>query len=159
AFLGDSPPNKTHVLHKDDIKTNNHVSNLYWGDDADNMRDMIKNGRLLRGSDKTDAKLSEEDIENIRAKYAEGNVTQHQLAEEYDVHQVHISRIISGKEWTHVGGVISSTNRGNLSEETVLEIRNSYNIGVFSQREIADAYGLDQSHISRIVNHKIWTHI
>src|SRR5699024_277444 len=78
AFLGDSPPNKTHVLHKDDIKTNNHVSNLYWGDDADNMRDMIKNGRLLRGSDKTDAKLSEEDIENIRAKYAEGNVPQHQ---------------------------------------------------------------------------------
>jgi len=32
-------------LHRDDVKWHNHVSNLYWGSAADNMRDCIRNGR------------------------------------------------------------------------------------------------------------------
>ena len=32
-------------LHRDDVKWHNHVSNLYWGTHADNMRDCVRNGR------------------------------------------------------------------------------------------------------------------
>lgn len=33
------------VRHLDDVKTNNHVSNLAWGTHSDNARDAIRNGR------------------------------------------------------------------------------------------------------------------
>lgn len=31
-------------LHKDDVKTNNHLSNLYWGTPSQNMHDRVRNG-------------------------------------------------------------------------------------------------------------------
>lgn len=159
-FIGDPPSGKNHVLHRDDIKTNNHVSNLYWGDDADNMMDMKRNECLSIGSNRTDSKLTESDVLDIRKRYKRGESNQSELAEVYGVHQVQISRIITGKEWAHVGSIDLGYNKGKkLSEGDVLEIRNAYRIGVFSQSEIADAYNVDPALISKIVNRKIWTHL
>ena len=46
AFItNDDPEGKPHVLHWDDDKENNHVSNLRWGNPSDNMRDKVRNGR------------------------------------------------------------------------------------------------------------------
>lgn len=39
-----NPNNLPFVLHKDDNKENNHISNLYWGTVADNTKDSIRNG-------------------------------------------------------------------------------------------------------------------
>lgn len=44
AFLGPSPEGKPLVLHKDDNPENNTPENLYWGDLADNQRDVLMNG-------------------------------------------------------------------------------------------------------------------
>jgi len=46
-----------------------------------------------------------------------------------------------------------------LSENDVLEIRAAYKLGCFLQKEIARAYGVRSTTISRIVNRKNWTHI
>lgn len=35
------------VRHKDDIKSNNHVDNLCWGTQRDNIHDSIRNGRFV----------------------------------------------------------------------------------------------------------------
>lgn len=43
AFVCPRPPGLL-GLHRDDAKWHNHVSNLYWGTAADNMRDCLRNG-------------------------------------------------------------------------------------------------------------------
>lgn len=44
AWVGPKPP-KHEGLHKDDIRINNTVDNLYWGTRSQNMNDMVRNGR------------------------------------------------------------------------------------------------------------------
>lgn len=42
-----NPDNKPNVCHKNDIKTDNRLTNLYWGDQKDNMEDKFRNGRYV----------------------------------------------------------------------------------------------------------------
>lgn len=51
-----------------------------------------------------------------------------------------------------------ASNR-KLSLNDVLEIRNAYRLKVFTQQEIADAYGVSRAQIWRIVNRKRWSHV
>ena len=44
-----------------------------------------------------------------------------------------------------------------LTQEEVLEIRELYAEGEWTQRELADEFGVRNSHISRIVRRKSWT--
>ena len=48
AFHGPPPTPEHEVCHWDDVKTNNHVSNLRWGTRADNVGDMARNGNNYR---------------------------------------------------------------------------------------------------------------
>lgn len=43
AFVGPRPPGMQ-TLHWDDVKTNNHLSNLRWGTPQENQYDRIRNG-------------------------------------------------------------------------------------------------------------------
>lgn len=43
-FIGPAPTGKPWVLHWDDDRDNNHVSNLRWGDALENVHDAIRNG-------------------------------------------------------------------------------------------------------------------
>ena len=43
AFIGERPPG-SFVLHKDDNRDNNHVTNLYYGTPTDNAQDRVTNG-------------------------------------------------------------------------------------------------------------------
>ena len=44
-----NPENKPCVCHKDNNKLNNPVDNLYWGTQKENLEQMIKDGRSLKG--------------------------------------------------------------------------------------------------------------
>jgi hypothetical protein len=43
AFVGSCPPRQER-LHADDVKTNNHLSNLRYGTRSENLRDRVRNG-------------------------------------------------------------------------------------------------------------------
>jgi hypothetical protein len=43
AFVGPPSEGAPHALHKDDDRANNHVSNLYWGNQLENAADCIDN--------------------------------------------------------------------------------------------------------------------
>jgi DNA invertase Pin-like site-specific DNA recombinase len=49
-----------------------------------------------------------------------------------------------------------SNGYAKLTREQVDEIRRRYATGAETQYVIADAFGIDQSHVSLIVRHKIW---
>lgn len=46
-----------------------------------------------------------------------------------------------------------------LSENDVLDIRNAYNLGCFSQKEISKSYGVSYNAINSIINKKTWRHL
>ena len=49
--------------------------------------------------------------------------------------------------------------QSKLSEEQVLQIRELYATGNFSQRQLAKQFGVVQAQIYRIINRKKWTHL
>ena len=44
SFVGPPPAGKPLALHGDGVRDNNHVSNLRWGNQSENMRDAIRHG-------------------------------------------------------------------------------------------------------------------
>ena len=67
------------ALHKNDVKSDDRPSNLYWGTDSDNRRDCIANGIHKGGQ------LCDSDIAEIKALYASKTWTQIDLAYIYGV--------------------------------------------------------------------------
>lgn len=49
--------------------------------------------------------------------------------------------------------------RSKLTEQAILEIRDKYATGMFSQRELGNEYGVSQAHIGYVVNKKSWAHV
>lgn len=91
---------------------------LWLGTSADNTADMVAKGRSGKGRPRIHpivvppgiafgerhglAKLTEQAVREIRAKYAEGTTTYARLSSEYGIDKATLSRIIHRKAWTHV---------------------------------------------------------
>lgn len=58
--------------------------------------------RSIRGEKSGNAKLTAEDVRQIRACYAKGEADTVELADEYSVTPGHVSRIINRKAWAHI---------------------------------------------------------
>ena len=92
------------VRHKCDNPPCINPAHLELGTDADNSRDKVTRGRAgaLRGEAHLSAKLTEDQVREIRLRYAQGGVTQEMLAAEYGVAKPTIGGITSGRIWKHV---------------------------------------------------------
>jgi hypothetical protein len=75
---------------------------LFLGTQADNMKDAGLKRRLPHGSSQHNAKLTEAAVCEIRSRYASGDSTQQELADEFGVTNGNISVIINRKSWRHV---------------------------------------------------------
>lgn len=51
------------------------------------------------------------------------------------------------------------THSARLNEANIIKIREMYSTGTYTQKQIADIFGVCGSHVSRIVNGKKWKHI
>jgi hypothetical protein len=95
-------PEGMQVLHRCDNPACINPGHLWLGTHNDNMRDMKRKGRRLgvnTGEENGAAKLTWEDVDEIRARYEAGGISQEALATEYDVTQTAIYRIVRGKTW------------------------------------------------------------
>ena len=97
AFRG-PPEGDLDGLHNDGNHLNNWLGNLRWGTHTDNMRDKTFHGTQMLGTKHHQAKLTEDDVREIRA----ANATGRSLAEIYGVSQVAIHLIRTRKTWKHV---------------------------------------------------------
>jgi hypothetical protein len=101
AFVGEPPPGMQ-VCHNDDIRSNNHYSNLRADTPKANQADRIKFGKVRRGVAGGNCKVTKEQVREIRAAYAAGGVQQKDLAKQYGVEPSQISCIVTRKSWAWV---------------------------------------------------------
>jgi hypothetical protein len=89
------------ILHSCDNRRCCNPNHLSEGTNKDNSKDMINKGRSLTGERNPDAKLTYQQVEDIRLKYSIGNISWNKLANEYNVSKRTIGRIINKKTWNH----------------------------------------------------------
>lgn len=98
AFLPPPAAGQKVVRHLDGNPISNHVTNLAWGTQADNMRDCVRHGRTLKGIKNPNAKLNGRRAALIRGLDAEG-FSQRAIAAFFDVNPETIRRVCSGEGW------------------------------------------------------------
>jgi hypothetical protein len=98
------------VLHTCDFRACVNPAHLWLGTAQDNVNDALQKGRMrypgpttpLRGVANPRAKLTEEDVLEIRAAYGNGDVTVRALATDYDVSPSLIHAVVTRKTWRHI---------------------------------------------------------
>lgn len=94
-------PSRTQVCHSCDVPVCCNPAHLFLGTQRDNMADKVKKDRQAKGTKVGCAKLTEDNVREIRACWGV-MATQRQLAREFGVHQSIISDIVTRKTWKHV---------------------------------------------------------
>lgn len=92
------------VLHHCDTPACVRPDHLFLGTTSDNARDAIKKGRFTfprheAGASASNAKLTWEDVRDIRRLYATGTISQARLAATYQLNQSTISHIVRHKTY------------------------------------------------------------
>lgn len=148
------------VRHKCDNPICTNPSHLEAGTPKDNVMDRKERGRSCRGEDSHFAKLTEQDVIDIRRSEL-GSVA---LAAKYGVQKHVIFSARSGRSWAHVDEPADPTprirkgeqvNTAKLSEDDVRAIRSAKG----TQKEIAANFNIDPSTVSLIQRKKRWAHV
>lgn len=103
-----SPPSSPCVLHKCDNPRCVNPRHLFEGDNDDNVADRVAKGRTVspRGTRSAHAKLTDEQVLEIRVRCASGEKLQ-SVADSFGVSEAAISHIRRRRSWTHLGGPAS----------------------------------------------------
>lgn len=98
--LAHGAPGQLHVLHRCDNPPCVNPAHLFLGTHQDNMDDMYAKGRRVpaRGERNRHAKLTVEQVQEIRDRYAGGEI-QISLAKAFGVSQPAISQIVRRAHW------------------------------------------------------------
>jgi len=165
AFLSNSE-NLPIVNHKDGVKGNNHVDNLEWCTNSENMIHAyelgLANPRL--GEDNIHSKLDNSSAEEIKQDILSG-MRYVDIAEKHNISPATVSTINTGKRWgtekiklekTKLKGVNNPASK--LTDDDVREIFECLKRGE-SQSEIAQKFSVAKGLISEIARKNIWTHI
>jgi DNA-binding XRE family transcriptional regulator len=171
-----SIPDGLHVCHRCDNPICVRPDHLFLGTPAENAADSVAKGRrkgprtyspkrALRGQKNPNAKLSDDQVREIRQRYATGTASQEELAFEFGVTRWTIRHITSNKRWKHIPAERSTVERLALNESyesykltpsQVLSIRERYAAGLASQVALAAEYGVSRTAIYHIVYGKRW---
>jgi hypothetical protein len=103
-------PDGLKVCHHCDTPACVRPEHLFLGTDADNVRDKMAKGRYVfpsresapKGEDHHWCQLTEEQVIEIRERYATGYETCASLAYAYDVSFTNIHAIVTRRSWKHV---------------------------------------------------------
>lgn len=102
-YKGDIPDGYL-VCHKCDNRHCVNPDHLFIGTVRDNNLDMFKKGRAntCKGSRNWKAKLNEDQVKEILKMWYGGGVTKKDIANNYDVRQSMICKIINKRSWKHI---------------------------------------------------------
>ncbi len=97
-------PNELCVLHRCDNPSCVNPTHLFLGTRGDNAADMVWKNRHAKGENVPWAKLTDEQVREIRSRYEYNSTTNgaYALARDFGVSQPTIARILDGRTWKHV---------------------------------------------------------
>lgn len=100
--ISDKLEDGDHALHHCDNKRCVNPDHLYSGDQSDNMRDSFERGTHdFSGENHNQSKLTNEDVREIRRQHETEDITQAELADEFDIDSSVISRIVRERIWDY----------------------------------------------------------
>jgi hypothetical protein len=99
AFI-DNPDNQPLVCHKNDIKYDNRLENLYWGNHSTNGFDANNNGIGTRGSANGMAVLNASQVREIRELLETDTVSN--ISRKFGVSRGAINDIRNRRNWKHI---------------------------------------------------------
>ena len=113
------------------------------------------------------AKLTDEQIRELRTAYAVGTERLSQLARRFGISDVHVINIVTGKSRRGAGGPVSTRRRAvgttpRLTPASVTDIRRRYapgGRGGDSGRLLAEEYGVSFQTISDVIRARYWKHV
>ena len=91
-------PEGLQVMHSCDNRLCCNPLHLSLGSCQDNMSDKVRKGRSLKGETNPYAKLSEEEVKQLKRMKG----TRKQIAKHFGISKRQVYRIMSGDEWRHV---------------------------------------------------------
>ncbi len=100
AFVGPRPSPQHEINHRDGNKSNNRADNLEWVTSSENKRhryDILRHG-AARGERHGHVKLREDQVKDIRARLAAGQLGT-RLAAEYGIRPQSVQSIKWGRSW------------------------------------------------------------
>jgi hypothetical protein len=102
-FLGPKPDGLV-ICHNDGDQTNNAATNLRYDTQKSNIADIKAHGTEAppRGSLNGQARLTEDQVRELRALYAAGGATHRALGLRYGISREQARDIINRKAWRHV---------------------------------------------------------
>jgi predicted nucleic acid-binding Zn ribbon protein len=120
-------------------------------------------------------------VESILSRYATGEWSSQQLADEYGVNKVTVQCILRGKTWTHIkrpeGSILEEVraanqadhsrwavrgeenNKAKITEDDARQIVNRFKNEVIRQEDLAHEYGVTRNVIRQVLTGKTWMHL
>lgn len=102
AFVGPCPEGMEACHYPDRNPGNNRLENLRWDTYANNNADKLVHGTAKLGESSHYAKLTDDEVREIRVLYATGKYTMRQLAEAFGVSTPNICLIVNRVNWKHI---------------------------------------------------------
>ena len=113
----------------------------------------------LRGENHPQALLTEEEVQSIRHKYANGLASEQELSQFHGITSSEVSSIVHNHRWHNDNYTYSETlpamERAYHCASGDL-IRLIYHCKIATQTELAQVFGCDQGRISNIVRGRLW---
>jgi HNH endonuclease len=101
VFVGPCPAGMVGA-HENGVRNDCRLSNLRWDTQKNNIADKWKHGTYQIGEKASNARLTAEQVREIRRRWAAGGITQVALGKEYGVANVTICAIVTRRIWKHV---------------------------------------------------------
>lgn len=100
----ENPNNYPQINHKNAIRHDNRADNLEWTNQMQNVHHAMDMGLhwTTNGEDRENAKLTENDVREIRRLYPLGGWSYRKLAAKYSISYSQVEDIIKHKRWKHV---------------------------------------------------------
>lgn len=99
AHLGDPPPSAKHGCHNNGNPSDNRLENLRWDTPAGNLNDRKAHGTNPTGARNGRAKLSAEQVNQIRQSFTGAHGEVAKLAREYHMSHSQMWEVCHGSSW------------------------------------------------------------